>query len=80
MVASHMVLTGDPACNPGMCPDWESNRWPFGLQPMLSPLSYTSQGHKDEIQIKMLNLKSTMHTEEVVVITYYVTALYFLIK
>ena len=25
-------LTGDPACNPGMCPDWESNQRPFGSQ------------------------------------------------
>ena len=24
--------TGDPVCNPGMCPDWESNWRPFGLQ------------------------------------------------
>ena len=24
--------SGDPACNPGMCPDWESNWQPFGLQ------------------------------------------------
>ena len=24
--------TGDLACNPGMCPDWESNHWPFGSQ------------------------------------------------
>ena len=25
--------TGDQARRiPGMCPDWESNRWPFGLQ------------------------------------------------
>ena len=24
--------TGDLACNPGMCPDWESNQQPFGLQ------------------------------------------------
>ena len=22
----------DLDCNPGMCPDWESNWWPFGLQ------------------------------------------------
>ena len=36
--------TGDLACNPGMCPDWESNQWPFGLQPELNPRSYTSQG------------------------------------
>ena len=25
-------LTGDLACNPGMCPDWESNWRPFGSQ------------------------------------------------
>ena len=24
--------TGDLACNPGMCPDWESNQRPFGSQ------------------------------------------------
>ena len=36
--------TGDLACNPGMCPDWESNWWPFGSQLELNPLSYTSQG------------------------------------
>ena len=24
--------TGDLACNPGMCPDWELNQRPFGLQ------------------------------------------------
>ena len=35
--------TGDLAHNPGMCPDWELNRWPFGSQ-ALNPLSYTSQG------------------------------------
>ena len=23
---------GDLACNPGICPDWESNQWPFGSQ------------------------------------------------
>ena len=44
VVASHMAPTGDLACNPDMCPDWESNWHPFGSQPMLSPLSYTSQG------------------------------------
>ena len=35
--------TGDLARNPGMCPDWESNWQPFGSQPSLNPLSYTSQ-------------------------------------
>ena len=44
VVASWAPPTGDLACNPGMCPDWESNRWPFGLQAALNPLSYASQG------------------------------------
>ena len=46
VVASHVAPTGDLARNPGMWPDWESNQWPFGSQPVLSPLSYTSQGSK----------------------------------
>ena len=32
VVAYHGLPTGDLARNPGMCPDWESNQWPFGLQ------------------------------------------------
>ena len=32
VVASHAFPTGDLACNPGMCPDRESNRQPFGSQ------------------------------------------------
>ena len=32
VVASHVPLTGDLACNPGMGPDWELNQQPFGLQ------------------------------------------------
>ena len=36
--------TGDLAPNPGMCPDWESNRRPCGSQRMLNPLSHPSQG------------------------------------
>ena len=47
VVTCHVVPTGDLACNPGMCPDWESNQRPFGLQPVLNPLSYTSQGKKE---------------------------------
>ena len=44
VVASHVAPTGDLACNPGICPDWESNWRSFGSQPALNPLSYTSQG------------------------------------
>ena len=43
MIAFHVASTGDLACNPGMCPDWELNWWPFGSQSVLNPLSYTSQ-------------------------------------
>ena len=32
VVASHTPTTGDLAYNPGMCPDWELNQQPFGLQ------------------------------------------------
>ena len=44
VVAPHVFPTGDLARNPGMCPDWESNQRPYGLQ-ALSPLSHTSQGY-----------------------------------
>ena len=44
MVASHTPSTGDLAHNSDMCPDWEWNWRPFGSQPVLNPLSYTSQG------------------------------------
>ena len=27
-----MPPTGDLVCNPGMCPDWELNHWPFASQ------------------------------------------------
>ena len=30
--SSHALPTGDLACNPGMCPDWESNPRAFGFQ------------------------------------------------
>ena len=32
VVASHAPPTRDLACNPGMCPAWESNRQPCGCQ------------------------------------------------
>ena len=35
---------GDPARNPGMRPDQESNQQLLVRRPALSPLSYTSQG------------------------------------
>ena len=32
VVASHIPSTGDLACNPGLCPEWEWNQQPFGSQ------------------------------------------------
>ena len=32
VAASHAPPTGHLARNPGMCPDWELNQWPFGTQ------------------------------------------------
>ena len=32
VVASQAPPPRDLAHNPGMCPDWELNRWPFGSQ------------------------------------------------
>ena len=44
VVASCVPPTGDLACNPGMCPDWESNWHPLVCTPALNSLSNTSQG------------------------------------
>ena len=35
---------GNLACNPGMCPDWETNQQRFGSQASTNPLSHTRQG------------------------------------
>ena len=32
VLASHMPPAGGLACNPGMCPDWESTQGPFVSQ------------------------------------------------
>ena len=44
---SHAPPTGDLAHNPGMCPDWESNRTPFGSQTLwFNSLSHTTRADK----------------------------------
>ena len=40
--------TGDLACNPGMCPDWESNQRPFGLQASTQSTEPHQPGQKYE--------------------------------
>ena len=51
VVASHVPLVGDLACNPGMCPDWESNWRRLVCRPVFNPLSHTSQGYKSKFSI-----------------------------
>ena len=36
---------GNLARNPGMCPDWESNQQPFGLQAGAQSIKPHQQGH-----------------------------------
>ena len=43
--------TGDLACNPGMCPDWESNWQPFGLQ----AASQSTEPHQPGLVYKIFN-------------------------
>ena len=57
VVASVTPPTGDLAHNPGMCPDWESNQQPFGSQPALNPLSYTSQGSENRLKLLAATVK-----------------------
>ena len=48
VVTSHVPPTGDLACNPGMCPNWELNWWPFGLQTgTQSTEPHQSEEHQD---------------------------------
>ena len=42
VVASCTPPTGNLACHPGMCPDWELNRQPLVGRPALSPLIWPS--------------------------------------
>ena len=44
VVASQTPPTGDLAHNPGMCLDWESNRFPWVRRPTHNPPSCTGQG------------------------------------
>ena len=52
LVASHTPPNGDLTHNPGVCPDWELNLWPFGSQAALNPLSHTSHGRNPTFQRK----------------------------
>ena len=45
VVASFAPPTWDPTHNPGMCPDWESNWRPFGLQAGTQSTEPPQPGH-----------------------------------
>ena len=45
VVASPAPPTEDLACNPGMCPEWESNWQPFGLQASTQSTEPHQPGH-----------------------------------
>ena len=49
VVASCEAPTGDLACNPGLCPDWELNWWPFGSQAR----TQSTEPHQLGLKIKM---------------------------
>ena len=50
VVALHVPPTGDLACNPGMCFDWELNQWPFGLQASTEPHYQEENSFKNSFQ------------------------------
>ena len=52
MVASHTLATRDLACNPGMCPDLELNRWPSGSQAGAQSTEPDHPGHALVISIE----------------------------
>ena len=49
-VATHMPPNGDPAHNPGLCPDWESNQWPFGSQAAIQ----STEPHQPGLEVNFL--------------------------
>ena len=51
-----MAPNGVLALNPGMCFNQESNQQPFDLQPMLNPLSHTSQGSFSFFYLKAVHV------------------------
>ena len=46
VVASGTPPTGDLVCNPGLCPYWESNWWPFGSQAHTQSTELQQPGQK----------------------------------
>ena len=50
--ASHMSPTEDLACNPGTCPEWETNRQPFSTQASTHSTEPHWPGLSEDINLK----------------------------
>ena len=61
-VASHLPPAGDPASNPGTCPDWESSQRPFGLQAGTQSTEPHQPGLKLFINIMIVKMVPTSQT------------------
>ena len=62
VVASHAPPTGGLAHNLGMCPDWESNQQPFGLQASTQSTEPHQPGLKNPSFLKPSNYKHKFRT------------------
>ena len=48
--------TGGLTCNPGMCPDWEVNLWPFGSQAHAQSPEPHQSGHPSSFDLMSHNV------------------------
>ena len=61
-VASQAPLVGGLACNPGMCPDWEWNQGPFGLQAGAQSTEPFQPGLGDSYKIDPRSIRKKMES------------------
>ena len=61
VVDSHASPARDLDCNPGMCPDWESDWPPFGLQAGAQSTEPHQPGLYFKIKIIKAEFAATMH-------------------
>ena len=69
VVAFRKPPTGNLAHNPGMCPDWESNWWPFG-----------SQAHAQSTELQQLGLDSILDSFEFIAILMFIVLFFFFLN
>ena len=69
MVASCMPPTGDLACNPDKCPEWELNQWLFSSQASTQPITQHQPGLKSILNTPS-NLK-LLHTVPLIILLYW---------